>query len=132
MKLDHIGVAVRDLEASLKAYEVLGLPAAHREHVAKDQVEVAFVPFSGGRFELLKPEADESPVGRFLAKRGEGIHHVALAVEDIDQEVSRLKSAGVRLIDQEPRPGAEGTLVAFIHPSATGGVLVELVERPHE
>ncbi|MCL5117059.1 MAG: methylmalonyl-CoA epimerase [Firmicutes bacterium] len=130
MKLDHIGVAVRDLEASLKAYETLGLTVAHREHVERDQVEVAFVPFEGGRFELLKPDAETSPVGKFLAKRGEGIHHVALTVEDIQAEVERLKASGVRMIDASPRAGAEGTLVAFIHPAATGGVLVELVQRP--
>lgn len=129
MKLDHIGVAVKDLDASLKAYEALGLQVAHREHVARDQVEVAFLPFEGGRFELLLPDQEESPVGRFLAKRGEGIHHVALGVRDIHAEVKRLKEAGVRLIDETPRPGADQSFVAFIHPSATGGVLVELVER---
>ncbi len=130
MKLDHIGIAVADLENSIQAYQALGLDVAHREHVAKDRVEVAFVPFSGGRFELLHPDQEESPVGRFLAKRGEGIHHVALTVDDIAGEVERLKASGVRMIDQEPRSGAEGTLVAFIHPAAMGGVLVELVERP--
>ncbi len=130
MKLDHIGVAVADLEKSIQAYEALGLGVAHREHVAKDRVEVAFVPFQGGRFELLHPAQEDSPVGRFLAKRGEGIHHVALTVDDIAGEVARLKASGVRMIDQEPRSGAEGTLVAFIHPAAMGGVLVELVQRP--
>lgn len=130
MKLDHIGVAVTDLDLSLEAYTALGLNAVHREHVAKDRVEVAFVPFEGGRFELLKPDDPESPVAKFLEKRGQGIHHVALGVDDIHQEVERLKARGVRLIDQTPRPGAEGSLVAFIHPAATGGVLVELVERP--
>lgn len=132
MTLDHLGVAVRDLETSLKSYEVLGLEAGHRELVAKDQVEVAFVPFAGGRFELLQPLAADSPVGRFLAKRGEGIHHVALSVDDLHAEVDRLKAAGVRMIDDVPRPGAENTLVAFVHPASTGGVLIELVERSHE
>ncbi len=130
VKLDHIGVAVADLEKSIQAYQALGLDVAHREHVAKDRVEVAFVPFAGGRFELLHPDQEDSPVGRFLAKRGEGIHHVALTVDDIAGEVERLQAAGVRMIDQEPRRGAEGTLVAFIHPSSMGGVLVELVQRP--
>lgn len=132
MTLDHLGVAVRNLETSLTAYKVLGLEAVHREIVAKDQVEVAFVPFTGGRFELLQPLAADSPVGRFLAKRGEGVHHVALSVDDLHAEVDRLKAAGVRMIDDAPRPGAEHTLVAFIHPASTGGVLIELVERPHE
>ena len=130
MKLDHIGVAVKDLDKSLSAYQALGLRAAHREHVAGDRVEVAFIPFEGGRFELLKPDDEESPVAKFLQKRGEGMHHLALTVGDIHAEVERLKAGGVRMIDQEPRAGAEGTLVAFIHPSAAGGVLVELVERP--
>ena len=132
MKLDHIGVAVKDIEDRLKAYEALGFEAVHREYVPQDQVQVAFVPFTGGRFELLEPADATSPVGKFLAKRGEGIHHVALAVDDIDQELTHLKDAGVRLIDEVARAGAEGTRVAFIHPSSTGGVLVELVERPHE
>ncbi len=132
MKLDHIGVAVKDLEDRLKTYEALGLKVGHREYVPRDQVQVAFVPFTGGRFELLEPQNGESPVGKFLAKRGEGIHHVALGVDNIDQELIRLKEAGVRLVDETARPGAEGTRVAFVHPSSTGGVLVELVERPHE
>ncbi|PSR21147.1 MAG: methylmalonyl-CoA epimerase [Sulfobacillus acidophilus] len=132
MKLDHIGVAVEDLDASLSAYQALGLPSSHRETVPDDQVEVAFVPFSGGRFELLQPHGVDTPVGRFLAKRGPGMHHVALAVDDIRMELQRLRDAGVRLIDAEPRRGAEGTWVAFVHPAATGGVLLELVERAAE
>nr|WP_207711552.1 methylmalonyl-CoA epimerase [Sulfobacillus harzensis] len=130
--MDHIGVAVRNIEQSLKAYEALGLEAVHRERVEKDRVDVAFVPFEGGRFELLEPFEESSPVGKFLAKRGQGIHHVALGVDNIDRELTRLQDAGVRLIDQAARPGAEGTRVAFVHPESTGGVLVELVERPHE
>ncbi len=130
MRLDHIGVAVTNLEESLHAYEALGLAAVHREHVEKDGVEVAFVPFAGGRFELLKPDRDDSPVAKFLRRRGEGMHHLALAVDDIAQRLEELKSQGVRLIDEHPRAGAENTLVAFIHPSSTGGVLIELVQRP--
>ena len=130
MKLDHIGVAVADLDASLSAYEALGLTAVHREHVPKDGVQVAFVPFEGGRFELLQPEREDSPVAKFLGRHGEGMHHVALQVQNLSERLDALKAHGVRLIDQQPRAGAENTLVAFIHPKATGGVLVELVERP--
>lgn len=132
MKLDHIGVAVKDIDKSLVAYESLGLSCVHRECVDKDGVEVAFLPFEGGRFELLQPQREDSPVAAFLGKRGEGMHHVALAVDDIRSHLEHLKAHGVRLIDDSPRPGAENTLVAFIHPASTGGVLVELVERPRE
>lgn len=130
MKLDHLGVAVESLEAARQAYQALGLDVVHQEWVEKDQVTVAFVPFNGGRFELLEASSPESPVGRFLSKNGPGLHHVALEVEDIHQYVASLAERGVRMIDQEPRPGAEGTLVAFVHPSSAGGVLIELVERP--
>ena len=129
MELDHIGVAVRDLAQSLGVYEALGLSQAHRERIEKDEVEVAFVPFQGGRFELLEPLSENSPVAKFIAKRGEGVHHVALGVEDIHAAMDRLKGQGVRLIDEMPRPGAEGSLVAFVHPASTHGVLVELVQR---
>lgn len=132
MKLDHIGVAVKDLESSLAAYQALGLFSVHREHIDQDGVEVAFVPFEGGRFELLHPDRNDSPVAKFLERRGEGMHHVALAVEDIEAHLADLKSQGIRLIDNSPRPGAENTLVAFVHPASTGGVLVELVQRPKE
>lgn len=130
MKLDHLGVAVQDLSREIKTYEALGLSVAHRETVSKDQVEVAFVPFEGGRFELLKPLSETSPVAKFLDKRGPGLHHVALAVNDLAGMLNRLKQQGVQLIDEAPRAGAEGSLVAFIHPSAAGGVLLELVEHP--
>jgi methylmalonyl-CoA/ethylmalonyl-CoA epimerase len=130
VKLDHLGVAVTDLERAAAAWNVLGLETAHVEEVPRDQVRVAFVPFAGGRLELLEPTAETSPVARFLARRGEGIHHVAFAVTGLADLLARLKAAGVRLIDEAPRPGAEGTAVAFLHPSATGGVLVELGERP--
>ena len=132
MKLDHIGVAVKDLDATLCAYEALGLTAVHGEKVEKDGVEVAFVPFAGGRFELLQPERTDSPVAKFLARRGPGLHHVALEVVDIRQQLAQLREAGVRLIDQEPRRGADHSWVAFIHPESTGGVLLELVERTRE
>jgi methylmalonyl-CoA/ethylmalonyl-CoA epimerase len=130
VKLDHLGVAVADLEQAVAAWNRLGLEPAHIEEVPRDQVRVAFVPFGGGRLELLEPTAATSPVARFLARRGAGLHHVAFAVTGLAEWLVRLKAAGVRLIDEAPRPGAEGTAVAFLHPAATGGVLVELVERP--
>ncbi|AEJ41654.1 glyoxalase family protein [Sulfobacillus acidophilus TPY] len=132
LKLDHIGVAVTDLAQAIEAYQSLGLSLAHREVVERDAVEVAFLPFEGGRFELLAPHDETSPVARFLAKRGPGIHHVALAVDHLQAVLAQLKALGLTLIDQEPRPGAEGSQVAFIHPSAMGGVLVELVEHPNK
>ncbi len=130
LQLDHLGVAVRDLESQLATYQALGLTVAHQEHIAQDEVAVAFVPFVGGRFEFLAPTADSSPVARFLDKRGPGLHHVALTVTRLAETLERLAALGVRLIDQTPRQGAEGSQVAFIHPSATGGVLLELVQRP--
>lgn len=128
MKLSHLGVAVEDLAAQIRAYEALGLKVTHQEEVARDQVRVAFIPFEGGRFELLEPTGETSPVARFLAKRGPGLHHVAFEVDDVADVLARMKAAGLRLIDEEPRPGAEGHLVAFVHPQSTGGVLWELVQ----
>ncbi|MCY0897951.1 MAG: methylmalonyl-CoA epimerase [Firmicutes bacterium] len=130
MTLDHIGIAVTDLEAGLRAWAPLGLGGEPPEWVAQDQVTVVFVPYTGGRMELLAPTSSDSPVARFLAKRGPGLHHLAFRVGDIDAIVARLVSEGVRMIDEVPRPGAHGTRVAFIHPAATGGILVELVEQP--
>jgi methylmalonyl-CoA epimerase len=128
LALHHIGVAVRDLESALAAWRALGLEPSHREDVARDAVRVAFLPFSGGRIELLQPMDAASPVARFLDKRGEGIHHVAFRVTDLGARLNHLKALGYRLIDETPRPGAAGSLVAFLHPSAMGGVLVELVQ----
>lgn len=129
LALDHLGIAVASLEEAARGFGALGLVTRHRETVETDGVEVAFLPFSGGRLELLEPVREDSPVARFLDKRGQGLHHVAFRVADIDQALADLRAAGARLIDQEPRAGAEGTRVAFVHPSAMGGVLVELVER---
>jgi methylmalonyl-CoA epimerase len=132
--LDHIGIAVADLEASLAfVRDALGLEIVPAEDVASQRVRVRFAPLTGsaaGRLELLEATADDSPIATFLAKRGPGLHHVALRVDDIRAALAELKAKGVRLIDETPRPGAEGTLVAFIHPASTHGVLVELTERP--
>lgn len=135
--LDHVGVAVQDAEAALRFFnEQLGLAVSVAEDVGTQGVRVRFVgaglETGGGRLELLEPLAADTPVGHFLDKRGPGLHHVALAVDDLDELLHTLASRGVRLIDTSPRPGAGGSRIAFVHPSATGGVLVELKARqPH-
>lgn len=128
MKLDHLGVAVRSLDEAIGVYQALGITVSHRETVDSDGVNVAFLPFEGGRFELLEPMAENSPVARFIERRGPGLHHIAIAVPDIGKALADIKGRGLRLIDAEPRPGANGSLVAFVHPEATGGVLLELVQ----
>ncbi len=127
VRLDHIGIAVADAQAATRFYrERLGLEVTHVEEVTSQQVRAHFLPAGECQLELLEATAPASPIGRFLEKRGPGLHHVALAVEDIHGALAELTAAGVRLIDATPRPGAEGALVAFLHPSAAGGVLVEL------
>lgn len=127
VRLDHIGIAVADAEAVTAFYrDRFGLVVGHVEHVASQQVRAHFLETGTAMLELLEATAPASPVARFLEKRGPGLHHVALAVDDIHAALAELKAAGVRLVDEAPRPGAEGALVAFLHPSAAGGVLVEL------
>jgi methylmalonyl-CoA/ethylmalonyl-CoA epimerase len=133
MKIDHIGIATNGIDDAARFYlESLGLQIEHVEEVASQKVRVAMLPLGESRVELLEPTSDDSPISRFLAKRGPGIHHVAVRVEDIRASLAELKEKGARLIDEEPRTGAGGCLVAFIHPSSTGGVLLELVEHPQE
>ena len=134
-RLAHLGVAVTAHADALRFWrDLLGLPLEHVEHVGSDGVTVAMLPLGGGppgaagRIELLQPDAGDNPVRRFVDKRGPGIHHVALEVDDLHALCGRLKAAGVRLIDEAPRPGAHGTTVVFVHPQSTGGVLVELVQ----
>lgn len=128
--LDHIGIAVSDLNEALAFYrDALGLEIGPAEEVASQRVRATFVPVGGGAaIELLEATAPESAIGKFVAKRGPGLHHITLRVEDIREALAMLKARGVRLVDEEPRPGAHGSLVAFIHPSAAHGVLVELVQ----
>lgn len=131
-RIDHIGIAVPDLETALVPYvEGLGIQVAHREEVATQKVRVAMMPVGETNIELLEPTSEESPIAKFLEGRGPGIHHIAIAVDDIEAALERMNVAGVRMIDTEPRPGAGGTKVAFAHPKAFGGVLVELVEGGH-
>ena len=129
-RLDHVGVAVRSLEQALAPYrDGLGLAVQEIEEVATEQVRVAFLPAGDTRIELLEPTSAESAIARFLDRRGEGIHHLCFQVDDIEAALRRLRAAGVRLVDEVPRPGAGGCRVAFVHPKGMGGVLVELVEK---
>ena len=126
-RIDHLGIAVRDLAASEPLFAaLLGVEAGHREVLESEGVEVAMFQVGESRFELLQPTRDDSPIAKSLAKRGEGIHHVCLGVDDIDAEVSRLTAAGFKFVGDAPRAGAEGKRVAFIHPRSAGGILVEL------
>jgi methylmalonyl-CoA epimerase len=128
--LDHIGIAIRDLQAALAFYhDALGLEIDPPEEVASQQVRVHFVPVGAVTLELLEATSDASPIARYLDKRGPGLHHITLRVDDIHDALARLAARGARLIDEQPRPGAGGSLVAFVHPSSAHGVLVELVQR---
>jgi methylmalonyl-CoA epimerase len=125
----HIAIVVESIADARKVYEgVLGTSAGEPEYVADQKVNVLVTYAGTQRIELVEPASEDSPVSRFLAKRGGGLHHVAYQVDDIDAALAALKSAGVRLIDEKPRPGAHGTRIAFVHPLALGGVLTELVE----
>jgi methylmalonyl-CoA epimerase len=127
--IDHIGVAVEDIEASLATYErQLRLELQHREIVEEQGVDAALLGIGDGHVELLAPLGPETPVGKYLAKRGPGLHHVAYAVDNIDATLADLKAAGLRLIDETARRGIRDSRVAFVHPSALGGVLTEIVE----
>jgi methylmalonyl-CoA/ethylmalonyl-CoA epimerase len=127
-RIDHIGVAVEDLDAALALYaDTLKMPVVHRETVTEQGVEAILLDVGENHVELLAPLGPETPVGKFLANRGPGMHHVAYEVDDLRGELDRLASAGAELIDSEPRAGLFGLEVAFIHPHATGGVLAELV-----
>ncbi|MBI2835689.1 MAG: methylmalonyl-CoA epimerase [Acidobacteria bacterium] len=136
--LDHIGIAVRNLDEALAFYrDALGLPVEAHEDVESQGVRASFLPAGGVELELLEATAPESPIARYLEKHGPGLHHITLRVEDIAAALARLKARGVRLIDETPRNGASGSLVAFVHPSSAHGVLVELkqvlyTEKPRE
>ena len=130
--LDHVGIAVHSLDDSLPTFEsITGGKGYGRERVEAQGVEVVFIGTGDGRLELLAPTRDDSAVAKFLAKRGPGMHHLCYRVGDIRAELARYSEAGAQLIDAEPRPGAAGHLVAFVHPKSTGGVLVELLEGGH-
>jgi methylmalonyl-CoA/ethylmalonyl-CoA epimerase len=127
--IDHIGVAVEDLDAALALYQdALGMPLVHRETVESQGVDAALLDVGDGHIELLRPLSADTAVGKFLARRGPGLHHVAYRVENVQETLDALRSAGLRLIDERPRPGIRGSQVAFVHPASTGGVLTEIVQ----
>jgi methylmalonyl-CoA/ethylmalonyl-CoA epimerase len=128
-RIDHVGVAVSDLDAAIALYEdSFGMPLAHRETVESQGVEAVLLDVGDGHVELLRPLGPDTVVGKFIERRGEGLHHVAYAVEDIDATLDDLRSSGIELIDEEARIGIRGSRVAFLHPRATGSVLTEIVE----
>ena len=130
MKIEHIGIATRDLEGALSFWrDKLGLSLESTEEVSDQGVRVAMLALGEASVELLEPSIEGSPVAKFLEKRGPGIHHIAVRVDDIRSMLSHLKEQGLRLIDESPRIGAGGCLVAFVHPSSTDGVLLELVQH---
>ncbi|MDQ2970838.1 MAG: methylmalonyl-CoA epimerase [Acidobacteriota bacterium] len=127
-KIDHIGVAVVSLDDALGVYRALGLEEAHREEVPSQKVRTAFLPVGESRIELLEPTSEDSPVAKFLAKRGPGVHHVCFSVDDLEAALAGLASQGFRLLHRAPVPGADGKRVAFLHPDAGHGLLIELSE----
>ncbi|HNX73255.1 MAG TPA: methylmalonyl-CoA epimerase [Spirochaetales bacterium] len=130
LKLDHVGIAVEKIDASLPVWEgLMGIPLSGTEEVVEQKVRTAFLPIGDSEIELLESTDPEGPIGKFLAARGQGVQHLAFRVDDIDAALAELKAKGVRLIDETPRYGAGGARIAFLHPKATGGVLIELCER---
>jgi methylmalonyl-CoA/ethylmalonyl-CoA epimerase len=133
MKINHLGIATKGIDEALKFWEdALGLENVHTEIVEDQKVRVAMLPIGESRIELLEPTSEDSPIAKFLEKRGGGIHHIAVEVEDINAALMKLKQQGARLIDESPRIGAEGCLVAFVHPSSANGVLLELVQSDNK
>jgi methylmalonyl-CoA/ethylmalonyl-CoA epimerase len=128
-RIDHIGVAVEDIDAAIELYrDGFGMELAHRERVESQGVEAVLLDVGDGHVELLAPLGPDTPVGKYMAKNGAGLHHVAYAVDDIDTALEKIAAAGLRLIDSEPRVGIRDSRVAFLHPRSTGGVLTEIVE----
>ena len=131
-QIDHVGVAVEDMDAALSLYTgPLAMPLQHRETVEEQGVEAVLLEIGDGHVELLRPLSEDTAVGKFVAKNGPGLHHVAYATDDIDSALGTVRDAGLRLIDEQPRTGIRNSRVAFLHPKATGGVLTELVEPAH-
>ncbi len=130
MKISHLGIAVKEINEALRFWQdALGLEHVHTEVVEDQKVRVAMLPIGETNIELLEPTSEDSPIQKFLEKRGGGIHHIAVEVENIEESLAKLKAEGARLIDEQPRVGAEGCLIAFVHPSSTGGVLLELIQE---
>jgi len=129
LKLDHIGIAVKNLAESAKLYEMLGIKSTGVEEVAQQKVKVSFFPVGDSEIELLESTSPDGPIAKYIEKNGEGIQHLALRVDNIEAVLAELKAKGVRLIDETPRYGAGGARIAFVHPKSTGGILLELSER---
>lgn len=130
MKINHLGIATKGIDDALKFWQdALGLKNVHTETVEEQKVRVAMLPIGETKIELLEATSDDSPIAKFLEKRGGGIHHIAVEVENIEASLAKLKSEGARLIDESPRVGAEGCLIAFVHPASSGGVLLELIQK---
>ena len=130
MKINHLGIATKGIDEALKFWgDALGLENVHTETVEDQKVRVAMLPIGDTRIELLEATSDDSPIAKFIEKRGGGIHHIAVEVENIEASLAKLKANGMRLIDETPRIGAENCLVAFVHPSSANGVLLELVQK---
>ncbi len=129
LTLNHIGIAVKDIDATLKTLTLLGLTPSERGVASQFQVEVCMLALGNTKIELLQPTSSDSPIAKFLDRRGEGLHHIALSVPDIRQTLTEMKAQGVKLIDAVPRVGFGGHLVAFLHPQSTHGVLIELVQQ---
>ena len=130
-KIDHNGIVVRDMEAALKVYrDTLGLELAETEFVPEQKVNIAFLPTGESEIELVEPTTDDSGIARYLARRGEGVHHVCLEVDDIEATLAQMAAQGMELIDETPRAGSGGKKYAFVHPKSAHGVLIELYERP--
>lgn len=129
-KVDHIGIAVKSIEEALKFYEdALGIKCVGEEIVEEQKVKTAFLPVGDTEVELLESTSEEGTIAKFIEKKGEGIHHIAFRVDNIEKSLEELKAKGIRLIDEKPRLGAGGAKIAFIHPKSTGGVLIEISER---
>jgi methylmalonyl-CoA/ethylmalonyl-CoA epimerase len=129
--VDHVGIATSDLEAAVERYRTaFGMEPVHRETIEDQGVEEVLFRVGTSYVQLLRALGPDTPVGKFLARRGEGVHHVGYRVDDLREVLDRLKEEGVPLVDEEPRPGSRGTSVAFVHPKGFGGVLVELVQEP--
>ncbi len=125
-KISHIGIAVKDLDEAAKFYQKLGLEVESTEVVESQKVKVAFISVGDVRIELLAATSEDSPIAKYIEKRGEGIQHLALSVDDLPEELEKAEEKGIRLIDKAPRPGAHGADIAFLHPKSTNGVLLEL------
>ena len=130
-QIDHVGIAVEDLDSAVERYRrTLGIEPAHRERVESQGVEEVLLPVGTSFIQLLGALGPDTPVGRFLERRGPGVHHIGFRVDDVASALDQLKGEGLRLIDDTPRPGSRGTTIAFVHPKGMGGVLVELVQLP--